>query len=112
MYLQFLFADNFLELDEGEGGNRYKHALYVIQFLLLFFAIYLFNQHFKTLRLYRFRCDSTAMLWSMVDLVPLMANLLSIVITIAKEVQARNHTVVIGSADEDGQWSTKSLVYV
>ena len=52
------------------------------------------------------------MLWSMVDLVPLMANLLSVVITIAKEVQARNHAVVIGGEDEDDTWSTKSMVYV
>ena len=110
MYLQFLFTDAFLEAADGDH-TTYKYALYATQGLLLVFAIYLFHQHWKTLRLYGFRCDSTAMLWSMVDLVPLMANLLSIVITVTKEVQARTHTVVVGPEDEEGQWSTKSLVY-
>ena len=60
------------------------------------FAIYLFNQHYKSLKLYGFNIDSAAGLWGLVDLIPLMANLLSIAISIYKEIQTRSHTVVIG----------------
>ena len=75
---------------------------------MLIFAIYLFNQHYKSLKLYGFKFDSVAMLWSWVDLIPLMANLLSIAISIYKEIQLRTHTVVIGVAGDE---AAKDLVY-
>ena len=84
MYIEFLFTENFYGITI-ESPN-YKTYIYSTQAILLAFAIYLFNQHFKTLRLYGFKFDSSAMLWSMVDLIPLLANLLSIIITIGKEL--------------------------
>ena len=86
LYLQYLFTNRLVTMEPDH--ENFKIYVYSTQGLLLIFAIYLFNQHFKTLRLYDYRFDSTAMLWSMVDLIPLMANCISIIIAIVIEVKS------------------------
>jgi len=108
VYVEFLFQGGFFGI---EDSPNYKYYVYGTQILLLAFAIYLFNSHFKTLRLYNFRIDSTAMLWSMVDFVPLFANIISITITVVKELQTQRY-VAISSFNEEDEDSMKNLISI
>lgn len=51
------------------------------------------------------------MLWSMVDFVPLFANIVSITITVVKELQAKKF-VAISSFDQEDEDSMKNLISI
>ena len=81
VFLELLFAAD--PEDEDQARNM-KIYMSVTQALLLIFAIYFIQLHIRQFIMHGFHWNS-AMLWSSFDLVPLMANLASIVISIVNK---------------------------
>ena len=77
IFLEILFSQ---KSDNPETEFHLRNYMIVTQALLLIFAIYFIQLHVRQVILHKFKF-SAAMLWSSVDLVPLMANLASIVIS-------------------------------
>ena len=77
IFLEILFS---AESANDEWERHLMNYTNVTQALLLIFAIYFIQLHVRQIILHKFKF-SAAMLWSSVDLVPLLANLASIVIS-------------------------------
>ena len=78
IFLEILFST---EAEGGEMKGHMRNYMIVTQTLLLVFAIYFIQLHVRQIILHNCKI-SLAMLWSCVDMVPLLANLASIVISI------------------------------